>query len=439
MKNTVIEFFQNLPKEKHEQFNEGFRLYRDSPNKNLSIERTLNAGGYSERALENLLYDLQKMHGITDVEKVSINIDDVSLQKSDGDERILILEQVSEIELENILSWAIDRQELFGDVAALLDFAILQENEIAVDHLTKAVEDLNEIEDFRNKSILTFEEILTLFEEDLFAWGLKRKVDSDDLEILLEFAISEKYEHAIGVLNKVIYHLATPILPNSDSDAYVKALTEQNENLALDNKYLEEENQNLVDEKEELEEEKEALKDEVQTLKLAPKIDNQSIRVEFPFLNNAECPDEFKILIADKITAWNRYLELQEQITVAKYEKADVSLDELARLGSEAVKCFDDNQKIYDELNCYQTTGKVLGVHPLFKKLQLTREVENMTQEELYNYKGSSSKYFSDNKKGLAKAVKSKNEKKILEIKTRVSEREIKLALVNKVLGINPK
>jgi hypothetical protein len=436
MKNTVIEFFQNLPKEKHEQFNEGFKLYRDSPNKNLSIERTLNAGGYSERALENLLYDLQKMHGITDVEKVSVKIDDISLQKSDGDERLLILEQVSEIELENIVSWAIDRQELFGDVAALLDFAILQENEIAVDRLTKAVEDLNEIEDFRNKSILTFEEILTLFEEDLFVWGLKRKEESDDLEILLEFAVSEKYEHAIGLLNKVIDHLATPILPNSDNDAYVKALTEQNEDLALDNQYLEEENQNLVDEKEELEGENEALKDEVQTLKLAPKIDNQSIRVEFPFLNNADCPDEFKILIADKITAWNRYLELQADI--AKAESGENTLDaaQLSLIANEAVKCFDENQKIYDELNCYQTTGKVLGVHPLFKKLRLTREVETMTTDELIKYKGSSAKYLSVKKSALAKAKKTKDLEKIIEIETSVAERKDKLFLVNKKLGV---
>lgn len=89
-------------------------------------------------------------------------------------------------------------------------------------------------------------------------------------------------------------------------------------------------------------------------------------------LNDAACPDEFKILMADKITAWNAYLKLHEyllkiesgEIEAADYEKADIAKD--------AVTAFDENQKIYDELNAYQTTGKVLGLHPIFKRLQLT-------------------------------------------------------------------
>lgn len=318
MKNTVLEFLRNLPKEKHEQFNEGFKLYRDSPNKNVSTERSLNAGGYSERALENLLYDLQKLHDITDVEKETIEIDAIIFKDSE-------------------------------------------------------IKDINDID-----------------------------VEHTDI----------------------------------DDNAYVKELTVQNENLALEKQELETDKENLEYEKEELEAENEALKEEVETLKLAPKIDNQSIRVEFPFLNNPDCPDEFKILIADKITAWNRYLELQEQIDHAESGKTAVSNEDLAIIGSEAVKCFDDNQKIYDELNCYQTTGKILGVHPLFRKLRLTREVEIMTTDELIKYKGSSAKYLSVNKTALEKAKKDKDAAKILEIETRVSERQDKLFLVNKKLGL---
>jgi hypothetical protein len=108
-------------------------------------------------------------------------------------------------------------------------------------------------------------------------------------------------------------------------------------------------------------------------------------------------------------------------------------------MADEAVQAFDENQKIYDELNAYQTTGKVLGLHPIFKKLQLTREVEEMTADELHKYKGSSAKYFSVNKTALAKAVKAKDTVKQEEINSRVTERELKLALVNKKLGINPK
>jgi hypothetical protein len=74
MKSNVIKFFQNLPKEKHEQFNKAFELYRQSEGKSPVIERAVNASGFSEHGLENLLYDLQKLHGITDVEKVAMPV-----------------------------------------------------------------------------------------------------------------------------------------------------------------------------------------------------------------------------------------------------------------------------------------------------------------------------------------------------------------------------
>ena len=287
MKTKVIEFFQNLPEAKHEQFNKAFELYRQSEGKNPISERVFNAKGYTPSTLENLLYDLQKLHGISDVEKVSIQSSVVSIQ---------------------------------------------------VEELSEQVADL--------------------------------ETEKEDLEF---------------------------------------------ENLDL-------QSQN------------EDLKKEVETLKLAPKLDAKAIRVEFPFLNEKDCPDELKILMADKITAWNAYLVCQK--TIAENENVEGASVTLANIAKEAIEYFDENQKIYDELNCYQTTGKVLGVHPIFKKLQLTREVETMTADELIKYKGSSAKYFSVKKTALAKAKKEKDEAKVLEITTQVAERHDKLFLVNKKLGV---
>lgn len=281
MKTKVIEFFQNLPEAPHEQFNQAFALYRESEGKNQAVERVINAKGFTTSSLENLLYDLQKLHGITDVEKIKVT--DTS-------------EQVAELEEE--------------------------------------------------KEILEFE------------------------------------------------------------------------------------NLDLKDENEEL-------KKEVENLKLAPKLDTKQIRVEFPFLNNKDCPDELKILMADKITAWNEYVDIQKTLALVESgELEEKDPKKLASLAEKAVHAFDENQKIYDELNCYQTTGKVLGVHPIFKKLQLTREVETMTADELIKYKGSSAKYFSVKKTALAKAKKEKDEAKVSEIEAAVAERHDKLFLVNKKLGV---
>jgi hypothetical protein len=293
MKQEVIEFFQNLPEGKHEQFNRAFELYRKSEGKSEVVERAVNAGGFSERSLENLLYDLQKLHEITDVEKIS-GIEVVAL-----------------------------------------------------------------------------------------------KVAIDEIE-------------------------------------------EEKELLQADNEELEHE-------KNALEEENEELRNEVANLKNVAVIDAKSVRVEFPFLNDADCPNELKILVADKITAWNAYLAAHYQLLKHEQGEAVLTDVEFAEVSKVAVQAFDENQKIYDELNAYQTTGKLLGLHPIFKQLQLSREVEEMTAEELVNYKSSSSKYFSVNKTQLEKAVKAKDLEKVELITNRVAEREVKLSLVNKKLGISTK
>lgn len=346
MKQKVIEFLQNLPKEKYDQFNEAFELYRKSEGKVFGVERAINASGFSERGLENLLYDLQKLHGITDVEKV---IPSPSLPEGKGasaeDKGVLVLDPNSETQGKH------------------------EETTSEDSHPGTAINDV----DVNDNNVVNI-----------------------DGEFGIDFGM----------------------------------LKEENENLAS-------ENEDLQYEKDELEEENEALKEEVETLKSFPKIDAKSIRVEFPFLNEKDCPDEFKILIADKITAWNRYLSCQEEIQ--KINSGEESEHDLDKLAKSAIDHFDENQKIYDELNAYQTTGKVLGLHPIFKRLQLTREVEAMTSEELVKYKGSSAKYFSINKSELAKAEKAKDTEKIELITNRVAEREVKLALVNKKLGINPK
>lgn len=291
MKKKVIQFFQNLPQEEYEQFNDAFQLYRDSPGKNHGVERQLNASGYSKRGLENLLYDLQKMHGITDLEKVESKM------------------------------LKVESEEVTGD-----------------------------------------------------GTGTTLSPSTEPLLISTEVAIKT-----------------------------------------------------------------EELKSENEGLKVSwPLTTEKAIRIEFPFLSEKDCPDEFKILVADKITAWNNYVDAQNSLSQAQ-ELNDLSLEQLADLAKISVDSFAENQKIYEELNCYQTTGKILGVHLVFKRVALTREVEAMTAEEMINYKGATAKYFSVNKTALAKAEKAKDLVKAEEIKNRVAERSEKLFLVNKKLGVKNK
>lgn len=422
MKQKVIEFFQNLPKEKYEQFNDAFELYRKSEGKSLGMEKGINASGFSEHALGNLLYDLQKLHGITDVEKVQV----VKSEK-------LV---VSGKEIEGA-KW---------------------------DYLDPEVANL-------------FQTLLALYPEDIEGWAAKTQISISDIEILVELSVNAGIVEVSDKLKLVVDYLNTPIgedvLANTEVPAVsteaihtnpedvidnfladgmnkafsdLKTLTGSKGSFGIDFGMLKQENEDLQDEKADLEEELEAtteenenLKDELDKLKSLPKIDAKSIRVEFPFLNEKDCPDEFKILVADKITAWNDYLQCHE--TLRSIESGELVTDDAskAEIAKAGIASFYENQKIYDELVAYAETGKVLGVHPIFKKLQMTREVEEMTADELHNYKGSSAKYFSVNKTALAKAEKAKDTDKIELITNRVAERELRLALVNKKLGIKAK
>lgn len=332
MKNKVIEFFQNLPDEKHEQFNTAFELYRKSEGNNESIVRSLNAVGYTESNLQNVLYDLQKLHGITDVEKVRSQKLEVRSRELEGSEQ------------------------------------------------------------------------------------------NADNNGAIEGVEGNRPDNA------------DPGTPINDID--VVGLKAENETLLSEKEDLEFEKEVLEDEKSDLQEENETLKEKVNELTA---VTGTALREEFPFLNDKECPNELKILVADKMTTWKVYTENHDKLLKIEAGELEVSKEEQAEIAQLAAEAFDENQKIYDELNAYKETGKILGVHPLFKTLQMQREVEEMDQAALIAYKNSSAKYFSTNKKDLAKAEANKDDEKIAEITTRVADRELKLSMVNKKLGIQTK
>lgn len=54
--------------DKYDLFNQAFELYKETPEKSPAVEVKLNRIGFTDDGLANLLYDLQKVHGITDTE-----------------------------------------------------------------------------------------------------------------------------------------------------------------------------------------------------------------------------------------------------------------------------------------------------------------------------------------------------------------------------------
>jgi hypothetical protein len=93
-----------------------------------------------------------------------------------------------------------------------------------------------------------------------------------------------------------------------------------------------------------------------------PKIDAKSIRVEFLWVNKLS--DEFKIL-ADKITAWNEYLERHK--TLLSIESGELVTDDASK--AEIAKAAIHLMKSKNTMNWLPMRGKMCGEFYLFKKL----------------------------------------------------------------------
>lgn len=101
------------------------------------------------------------------------------------------------------------------------------------------------------------------------------------------------------------------------------------------------------------------------------------LREEFPFLNSADCPNEYKILVADLITSHNTFTESHQKL----FET--ISPEETAMLSESVVENYINNRQIWDELVFYRDNGKPLGEHAIWKRSARLAELQAMPQPEL--------------------------------------------------------
>ena len=130
-----------------------------------------------------------------------------------------------------------------------------------------------------------------------------------------------------------------------------------------------------------------------------PVLEGLKLRDEYPFLNDENTPDVFKVLVADKITAYKKYASLHAEALEAT-DEADAE-DKLYELASEAVKAFQLNIDIKDELDHYRDTeGKVLGKHPKLKDLKIEQEIDEMSEADLIKHRTNAMKSVQKYKDG---------------------------------------
>jgi len=93
------------------------------------------------------------------------------------------------------------------------------------------------------------------------------------------------------------------------------------------------------------------------------------LRNEFPFLSDKSCPDAFKILVADMMTAHDNYVKAHEELfNITNEQEAFQSADKL-------INNYLDNQAIWTELNHYKANGTILGMHPYFQDQNRAKEL----------------------------------------------------------------
>lgn len=104
---------------------------------------------------------------------------------------------------------------------------------------------------------------------------------------------------------------------------------------------------------------------------------SKSLREEWPFLGDPDCPPELKILAADKITAYRNFVSEHEKLSSCN------TPEECLENAKKCVFFYCQNRKILSEFAYYKEHGTVLGKHPVFGEMNRRRELMSASPLEL--------------------------------------------------------
>lgn len=154
----------------------------------------------------------------------------------------------------------------------------------------------------------------------------------------------------------------------------------------------------------------------------------------FPFLKSKDCHNELLIVSGQVVASWKRYQDLKKQVDAISEGTLEVSDEENLRITAECQAEFATNQALYKELEYYKEYNKILGEHEVLKEYAIQKEVDKMTPDQLVKFRTNAA---SNKSKDKTKLENAKDEATAEKIKQRMANTELKLALVNKKLGMN--
>ncbi len=133
--------------------------------------------------------------------------------------------------------------------------------------------------------------------------------------------------------------------------------------------------------------------------------DGLKLRIEYPFLNSSDCPDEFHILVGQRITAWNEYVKTHEELS--KFLETEQNHEKLYELCEKAIENFQLNADMKAELDFFKETGKILGKISAMVPLKIKQEIYEMSEAELVKHRTNA-------KKSISKYSKMEDKKELL-------------------------
>lgn len=110
----------------------------------------------------------------------------------------------------------------------------------------------------------------------------------------------------------------------------------------------------------------------------APEAPNKrKLRDDYSFLDNPNTPNELKILVSNKITAYKEFKAAHEKLFDCRDNK-----EELAT-ARHIIENYIENYRIHKELHHYKNTGTVLGNHPIFEEFARLKSIATSGPIEL--------------------------------------------------------
>tara|TARA_R110002050_G_scaffold69507_2_gene150340 strand:+ start:22952 stop:24106 length:1155 start_codon:yes stop_codon:yes gene_type:complete len=381
MRNKVLEFLKDGSGLPEERYNKAMELYRKSQGHSVPAVNYYNRAGFTGHNLKNICYDLKKLHGIKDGEIANFGTDVKKIVVVGAGSIAGTIEEVLKL--------------MPDEVKAIVVFMA---NMPKGDYPAETTEIFNPLREFveEHKSVFvdadggnyTGDDILKILYESTEGWEDKDKLVDALAEKLTNMVISKSGPGSAGSFKQ-------------DLDLAPPAKTPL---------------QVLID----------APEDAKAGLKLIE---------EFPFLDDADCPDKLKILVQDKFTAWRNYQKAHAALLVVTQEGKDpVEMTEaqLFEMAKGAIENFQLNHAIYDELTYYKEHKNILGNHPIFADEVLKEKVAKLKDAAALKRRNNLRTYISRDTPKIAKAASEAAGRKLQE---KVQGWTQELNLLNERLG----